>query len=101
MSGPRARARLRIEDIDPHMAVDLQRPGGGQHEQRGMGIEHRFLQADRADAERIAHHHHGEFGQHDVETAPRRRAADGRNGAVDDCRQCVRTVFLMALPGVL
>ena len=76
-------ARLRIKNIDPHMPVDLKRPGRGEHEQCRMGIEHGFLQANRAQAERVAHHHHGEFGQHDVEAAPHCGPADGGIDAID------------------
>ena len=80
---PRARLRLRVEDIDADVAADLQRPGGREHEQRRVRVKNGFLQADPADAERIAHHHHGEFGEHDEDAAPRRRPADGRSDAVD------------------
>ncbi len=60
---------------------------------RGMRVEHRFLQADRADAERIAHDDHGEFGQHDEEAAPRRGAADGRDGAIDAVGDALEPCF--------
>ena len=82
----RARVRglsLRVKNIDAHVAVDLQRPGGGEHEQPGMRVEHRFLQLDRAHAKRVAHDDHGELDQHDIEAAPRRRPADSGDGAVD------------------
>ena len=48
-----------------------------------MRVEDGFLQADRAHAERVAHDDHGELDEHEVEAAPNRRPADGRNGAID------------------
>ena len=49
------------------MTVDLKNPGGGKHEQRGMRVKHRLLQADGAEDEEVPHRHDGEFGNHDVE----------------------------------
>ena len=65
------------------MTAHLQRPGGGEHEQGGMRVEHRFLQLDRAQAERIAHHDDGKLRDHDVEAAPGSRAPDRRGAAID------------------
>ena len=78
-----ARRRIGIENVDPHMAADLQRPGRRQQEQGGVGVDHRFGQPDRADAEDVAQQHHRELHQHDREREPRRGAADGRVQAVD------------------
>ena len=39
------------------MAAGAQRPGRRQHEQRGVGVDHRFGQPDRAEPEHIARHH--------------------------------------------
>ena len=43
---PRARLRLRIENIDAHMTADLQRPGRAEQKQSRLRIEHRFLKGD-------------------------------------------------------
>ncbi len=53
-----AAAELLIEDVDADVAVALQGPGGGAHENERMAVHHRFLQGDCADAEAIAQYHH-------------------------------------------
>ena len=55
-----------VKDVDADMTIDLKNRGGGEHDQRGISVEHRFLQADGAEAEEISRRHHGELGNHDV-----------------------------------
>src|SRR5215470_7861139 len=47
-----------IENVDTYMPIVLQRPSRRQHEQTGVRIENRFLQPDRAEAERVAKDDH-------------------------------------------
>src|SRR5580698_1837921 len=65
-----------------------------------MGVQHGFLQTNRADAEGVTHHDNGKLGQHDEETTPCRRAADGRGGAIDTGRNTLDRVF-HGFPSVL
>src|SRR5262249_43127571 len=74
---------LRVENVDPHMPALLERPGRRQQDQPGMRIEHRFLEADRADPERVAQHDYCEFRGNDVERTPDSDPTDRRRGAID------------------
>src|SRR6185437_5644762 len=89
--------RLRVENIDTNVTIGLQSPGCSQHEQPGMGVKHRLLQLDRAQAERIAHHDGDKFRDHNVEATPRRNAADHRDAAIDAAGDRPGVVFNAAV----
>src|SRR5262249_22746421 len=72
-----------IENVDTNMPIDLQRPSCRQHEQTGVRIEDRFLQPDRAEAERVAKDDHRKLSDNDIKRAPRRNAAHRRRDAIN------------------
>ena len=66
------------------------RPGRRQHEQRGVAVDDRLGQPDRAEAEHVAHQHHGELHQHHQKAGPGHGAPDRRIEAVDAVGECQR-----------
>ena len=80
---PCARSRLRVKNVDPYVAVDLERPCRREHEQRRMSIKHQFLESDRTHPERVAHDDDGELDEYDEQAAPYRTPADRCDDAID------------------
>src|SRR5207302_9083490 len=52
-------------------------------EKRGMGVDHRYRQPERADPKDIAQEHDGELQQHKQQAEPDHRSADYGNQQID------------------
>ncbi len=76
-----------VEDVAADVAVVQQRVAGRDHEQARVHVDDQFLHLDRAQAEDVAQHDHGELQQHDQQREPGDRAPERLVGAVDRARE--------------
>src|SRR5690606_19199580 len=68
--------QLLIEDVDAYVTVTLQGPGGGAHEDQGMGGHDGVLKGDGADTEAITQHHDDRSTDYEEQGEPGTKLAE-------------------------